>query len=146
MIPKEKIQWMIQTTLKKYDLYSPEAYSLVYGTIIQESRRGQYRRQWVDNFDIMKHALGIAQMERNTFNWLMEVYINKYPVIRKVQFIDLCYNDPMSILFCRLRYRVVPKKIPLDLLGQAQYYKKYYNTSYGLATVEDYIENYNKWR
>ena len=37
MLEKEYIKNLIEQTLKEYNLYSKEAFELVYGTIIQES-------------------------------------------------------------------------------------------------------------
>lgn len=143
MINKEDLQLLIASTLKKYNLYSDEACKLIYGTIAQESHLGKYRRQMVSNWDYNKHALGITQIEKNTFQWLQKIFVGLIPIVSKVQFIDLAYNDELAILFCRLRYRVDPRPIPKDLNGQAQYWKDIYNTKHGKGTVEEYINNYN---
>ena len=142
---KKHLKKLIDDTLKKYNLYSVEGSELVYGTIAQESRLGYYRRQNVSLWDYHKHAIGIAQVEKNTFDWLQTVYVSKYPELAKIQFIDLAYNDEMAILFCRLRYRVNPEPIPKTLEGQARYWKEVYNTKYGKGTPEEYIKNYKKY-
>ena len=79
-----------------------------------------------------------------TTHWLQSVFVNRFPDILKVQFIDLCYNDKMATLFCRLRYLVDPNPIPTTLEKQAEYYKRIYNTRFGKATPEQYIKNYKK--
>ena len=79
MINKEHITRLIEKTLFEYDLYTKDAFDLVYGTIIQESRRGKYRRQMVKVWDYNKHAIGISQVEKGTFDWLTTSYLGKYP-------------------------------------------------------------------
>ena len=145
MINKTQLKDLIDSTLKEYNLYSPEAAQLVYGTIIQESRRGTFIRQNVKNFDITKHAIGIAQIEYNTFIWLKRVFMSKYPEIAQIKFEELEYNLKYSILFCRLRYRVDKEPIPLTLDGQAEYWKRIYNTKYGKGTAKDYLFNFQKY-
>jgi hypothetical protein len=145
MLSKESLHWLIRSTLEEYGLYSNEAFELIYGTIIQESLRGKYRRQMVNNWKYDVHAAGICQIEYNTFNWLKKVFMNRFPEIAKVQFVDLIYDDKMSILFCRLRYLVVKEPIPKDLEGQANYWKVYYNSAKGKGKPEEYIKNYLKY-
>ena len=145
MLKKEELKQLIDDTLKAYNLYSVEASDLVYGTIAQESRLGHYRRQNVPLWLYNRHALGISQIEKNTFDWLQKVYVGRFPEIAKVQFIDLAYNDRMAILFCRLRYLIDSDPIPTDLEGQANYWKRIYNTKMGKGTPEEYIKNYKKY-
>ena len=145
MLEKYDMKNLIDETLKKYNLYSQEASELIFGTISQESHLGKYRRQMVKNWDISKHAIGISQVERSTFNWLQTVFVGKIPQLSKIQFIDLAYNDEMAILFCRLRYLVDPNPIPKTLEKQAEYWKRIYNTKYGKGTPEEYIKNYKKF-
>jgi hypothetical protein len=45
----------------------------------------------------------------------------------------------------RVHYLRRPEPIPTDLTGQAEYWKKWYNTYLGAGTVEEYIENYKKY-
>jgi hypothetical protein len=54
-------------------------------------------------------------------------------------------NDYLGALLCREHYRRVPAYIPGDLQNQAEYWKKYYNTSAGKGTVDEYIANWNKY-
>lgn len=144
MINKKQLRRLVDDTLKGYGLYSEASANLVYGTIIQESR-GEYLRQNVENFDMDKHAIGICQVEKNTFLWLQSIYVGKYPELAKTRFEELEYNLKLSILFCRLRYLIYPDPIPEDLIGQAEYWKKVYNTYKGKGTVQEYINNFNKY-
>jgi len=52
----------------------------------------------------------------------------------------LTYNISAQIAMCRLHYRRVPKPLPKSIEDQANYWKKYYNTSQGKGSVEDFIE------
>ena len=142
---KNSLKFLIIETLEKYKLYSEEAVELIFGTIAQESHLGKYRRQMVKNFDINKHAVSICQIEKSTFDWLKQVFVNRYPELRNIQFIDLVYNDEMAILFCRLRYLVDSEPIPYKLEDQAKYWKRVYNTIHGSGTPEQYISNYQKY-
>jgi len=145
MINKDQLKELIDSTLKEYMLYSKEASELVYGTIIQESKRGTYIKQVSNNFDPDKHALGIAQIEKKTFNWLKNIFISRFPKILWIEFEDLEYDLKASIIFCRLRYLVDSQPIPKDLEGQAEYWKRIYNSYKGKGTPEQYINNYIKY-
>ena len=49
-------------------------------------------------------------------------------------------NLAAAIIHCRLKYWRVPKSLPQDTLGQAQYWKDYYNTAEGAGTVDKWLE------
>ncbi len=50
----------------------------------------------------------------------------------------------LCVVAARVRYKVVPYKVPSDLEKQWLYYKKWYNSYAGAATREEYMKNY-KW-
>jgi|TARA_R100000482_G_C5079985_1_gene125567 hypothetical protein len=52
----------------------------------------------------------------------------------------LSTNLAAAIIHCRLKYWRVPKSLPQDTLGQAQYWKDYYNTAEGAGTVDKWLE------
>lgn len=54
-------------------------------------------------------------------------------------------NDHIGALFCRLHYLRCPGAVPTELQGQAEYWKKYYNTSAGKGTAAEYIENWKRY-
>lgn len=145
MIYKTQLKDLIERTLKEYNLYSYEAFQLVYGTIIQESKRGTYIRQNVDNFNINIHAVGIGQTEKGTFDWLKSSYEATIPDLANIKFEELEYNLKYSILFCRLRYRKDKQPIPKTLDEQAKLWKRVYNTIHGKGTVEEYLQNYKQY-
>jgi hypothetical protein len=132
---------LIERTLKEYGLHSEEAVTLVYGTIQHESTFGAETclRQRTSNYKLKVHALGILQMEYNTYLWLCGKYGDKYSFALK-DFERLEYDLKFAILLCRLRYRAVPSPLPKDIKGMSKYYKKYYNSSAGAATPQDFID------
>lgn len=147
---KEEIKTLIETTLKELSLYSTEAVELLVGTCAQESSMGKYRRQIGGG-----PALGIFQMEPRTFNDIVENFLNyKKNLKEKVMTVsgitefnplDLLQNDKLATAMARIHYLRVSSPIPTTLEEQARYYKKYYNTEMGMATVEEYLRNYKKY-
>lgn len=54
-------------------------------------------------------------------------------------------NIAAGIVHCRLKYWRVPKKMPNSIEGQAEYWKKYYNTEGGKGDPEHFIEACKKY-
>jgi len=52
----------------------------------------------------------------------------------------LSTNMAAAIIHCRLKYWRVPKALPQDSLGQANYWKDFYNTHEGAGTVEKWMD------
>lgn len=51
-------------------------------------------------------------------------------------------SDPMlSLIFCRLKYKLRPEDIPDDFVSRAAYWKRFYNTAQGKGTVEHYLHS-----
>lgn len=59
--------------------------------------------------------------------------------LRKVEWDDLNLSPLLATVFARLHYKLKPEAIPLTLLGRAGYWKKFYNTSSGKGSAEEYI-------
>ena len=57
----------------------------------------------------------------------------------------MLYNLYYATAMARLDYHRASETIPKTLELQAEYYKKYYNTSGGKATIDEYITNYNNF-
>lgn len=141
---------LVEETLKELGKYTPDSTNLILGTIAQESSYGKYRRQLGNG-----PALGICQIEPNTFNDCVENYINfRHELKRKILEIchvsafnsdDLELNDKLSICMCRVKYMRNNEAIPDTIEGYAKYYKKYYNTIDGKATELEFIKNYQKY-
>lgn len=123
--------------------------NLLVGTICQESACGQYLKQ------VKGPACGICQMEPKTAKDIIDNYISKraelfgnYTKLYNKNLTleqNLCYNMMFSVFMCRVFYLRFKENIPHDLEGQARYWKKYYNTSLGKGTVEQYIKNYRRY-
>lgn len=141
---------LVNDTLNRFDPevpYSMKAENLVCGTIAQESDYGIYRKQLGGG-----PAMGITQIEPDTFediklNFLkyhpnIESKIKKICGVSTLDFNELVLNDRLAICMCRVAYYRQKEAIPDTLEGQAAYYKKYYNTPKGKATVQEYINNY----
>lgn len=54
---------------------------------------------------------------------------------------SLRYNPFLSLLFCRLKYKLVRDSIPDTVEGRWSYYKRWYNSYLGEAGKESYLEN-----
>lgn len=138
------------STLPSYpNINRKEAVELLMGTCAQESHLGKYRKQISGG-----PALGIYQMEPDTFGDIVNNYLSTKPVlkekimevseVRELNSKDLVNNDRLATCMARVHYLRVKEAIPSSLDGQARYYKKYYNTYLGAATEQEYISNYKK--
>ncbi|QSX32480.1 hypothetical protein JYB87_11960 [Shewanella avicenniae] len=57
---------------------------------------------------------------------------------------DLDSDPKLSLIFCRLTYRLRPEHIPSTYLNRAHYWKSFYNKT-GAGTPEHYIESVERW-
>ena len=145
---KKQLIKLIKETLIELKLYTPEALQLVLGTIAQESALGKYIEQ------IKGPAKGICQMEPATYDDIWDNYLFYKPSLSDA-ILKLCvtgdeaeemtWNLKLSIAMCRVYYLRDKEPIPHDLVGQAAYWKRVYNTSKGRGTIEQYINNYHKY-
>lgn len=141
---------LVEDTLKSFGYYTPDAANLILGTIAQESAYGKYRRQIGGG-----PALGIAQMEPNTFNDIVANFLKYRPytfeLIKKVCKVtelkaeNLETNDKLAICMCRVQYLRFKNSIPTDLAGYAALWKFRYNTMNGKGTTKEFIANYKKY-
>jgi len=148
MIHPDHLRELIEEVLKQHGLYSKAAVELLMLTAAQESHCGRYLRQ------IKGPALGIFQMEPATYHDLWKNYIfynyriaeelNKYNVNSNNWRIHMIGNIPYQILIARVNYLRMPELLPdhNDLRGLARYYKKYWNTYLGAATIDEAMNNY----
>lgn len=138
---------LVEDTLKEFGYYSVDAANLILGTIAQESAFGKYRKQ------INGPALGIPQMEPNTFRDICKNYLKyhtditaKIKEVAKVNLLlpdDLIINDKLAICMCRVHYLRRKEPIPTTVEGYASYWKRYYNTIKGKGTEAEFIRNYH---
>ncbi len=149
-IDKHQIRNLITRTLKEVNLYSEDAVNLIMGTAAQESGFGKYIRQLGKG-----PALGIFQMEPNTFNDILINYLPSNPQLIKaikeatqrevIQPEMIEWDIKLAIIMTRVHYLRVPYPLPSTIDGYAKYWKKYYNTYLGAGTEEEYVRNYNKY-
>ena len=145
---------IIIPALKSIDKYSDSAVNLLLGTCAQESAMGRYIHQLGNG-----PACGIFQMEPATHEDIYANYLryhhkledevislgymtNSYPEPE-----DMIYNLKYAAAMCRVHYLRVPKALPNkdDVLGLAEYYKEFYNTHLGAATIEEFMSNYQRY-
>jgi hypothetical protein len=150
--PKQFTQ-LIQNTLKELlnGLDGPGAVNLLLGTAAQESRFGTYLTQ------IKGPALGVFQMEPATEvdiwnNWLayrtkIENRVKAVTGVKCPSRTHLHGNLLYQIVMARLHYLRCPEPLPAadDIPGMAAYWKQHYNTPLGRGTVEEFIENFNRY-
>jgi hypothetical protein len=117
------------------------------GTAAQESRLGKYIAQ------INGPAKGIFQMEPATEKDLWN-YISRKDLTDLIGSTSGVFgSNPLhlegnliyQIIIARIFYRRVKEAIPEGLVPQAKYYKKYWNTELGKATVDQYVKNYTTY-
>lgn len=138
-------------SLGKVKYYSPQAEELLMGTAAVESALGYYIEQ------IKGPAKGIFQMEPTTEQDIFDNYLAYREDIRDVvQYFsdgmfdyghEMRWNLAYQIIMCRVHYLRVPVPLPssMDIEGQANYWKSFYNTSLGKGTTAKYLAAYNKY-
>ena len=134
-------------------MHSIEARELLMMTAAQESHCGKYLQQVGCGV-----ALGIFQMEPATYDDLFDNYLRYHQELLRVLYenfrvheenfkIQLKGNIPYQIVLARLQFRRFPEKLPSaeDTNAMACYYKKYWNTIKGKATIAEVLFNYDKY-
>jgi hypothetical protein len=129
------------------------AAQLLLGTAMQESECGTYIAQ------LTGPALGVWQMEPATasdvFNWsdkynpeLLNPFVmlwkDKEGTLETIR--PLSGNLYLACALARMLYFRRPEALPAkdDIDGQARYYKQWYNTPLGAATVAQYKQNWTR--
>ncbi|AOO60017.1 hypothetical protein AN237_26040 (plasmid) [Raoultella ornithinolytica] len=121
------------------------AVSLCVETAAAETLLGEYKDPTPTSA-----GTGLTQVDLGTFEWLRNKYKNgryasallrEFGVdLSRTVYQELRTSPLLAMLFCRLRYLAVSESIPATREERADYWKKYYNTSAGKGTPEDYIE------
>lgn len=144
---------LISITLMDIGLHSKDAVMLLLRTAAQETLMGHYIKQVGKG-----PALGVFQMEPATFDynlrWLttrkaylmanilescaIDPSINLYPEL-------MMFNLKFAISMARVHYLTKPGKLPSDINGQWEYYKKHYNSCKGAATKEEFFRNCERY-
>lgn len=148
---------VIIPTLKHIDLHSCSAVNLLLGTAAHESNCGMYIRQKGFNVDSKEGAFGIYQMELVTHDSLWADYLDyRKELSEKVYGLkiytltdaeNLISNLPYATAMARIKYLTIKDALPDedDIEGMANYWKKYYNSSKGKGTKQEFIDNYNRY-
>lgn len=140
---------IIESSLNDLMLYSSDAEELLVFTCAAESDGGSFLHQ------VNGRALGIYQMEPETYNDIWQNYIKLHPHIGmllstnfNIVFIPsedrLIYDLRFCTAMTRLFYARFPEPLPdcnnVDAIWN--YYKKYYNTARGAAEKYSAIKKY----
>lgn len=144
---------VIRPVLEQLGSKNSAAEQLLLGTALQESLFLKYRVQMGGG-----PALSYFQIEPATHNDIWENYL-KYReslALKVANFLsspdadkldELENNDRYAAALARVHYMRVPEKLPMqdDTVGQANYWKQYFNTSLGKGKPSEYIEKWEKY-
>ena len=152
--PRQFTEYVIRPALEALtgpdkDFGGKAAEELLLGTAIQESRLTFLHQ-------IGGPALGVFQVEPDTHNDLYANYLSYRPHLRKRLSALSGGERHTSLLITNLTYAAAVARLlyyrdsrPLpeagDVEGQAAYWKRVYNTTYGKGTPEEYISNWFRY-
>jgi len=151
MIAIKHFRQIIRDALDPLKLYSVKAEELLVITAAQESLGGTYLWQ-NDRLGFPKGpALGVYQMEPATYKDLFVNFLSFHEqlLLRMTPGPDkperMVYDLYYATQIARLYYYRFKEAIPEDLEGQLRYYKKYWNTELGKATIAEARKNYERF-
>lgn len=123
------------------------ALELLKGTAAQETLSGTLKDPTVYGAGV-----GLCQCDRIAFDdvkartpqKLKDSIFDAFGIrLDDVEHRELAFSPLLAMLWCRLHYRLIPEPIPSDVVGMANYWKKYYNTAAGRGTPEEFVKNFN---
>ena len=144
---KQDIKEIIDWTLKKIDMHSKDASSLIYKTGMAESGYRALSQMGEGP------AIGFFQLEPATMKDIMENYVAyRKPILESLKSLGYAEDDSeyrvksniaLQVAFCRLKYKRDPFPLPSwwNTRDQAEYWKRVYNTELGKGTVEHFLES-----
>lgn len=143
---------IVKSSLNDLLLYSQDAEELLVFTCAVESLGGTYLQQ------LSGPALGIYQMEPATYNDLWQNFIipdnrltlkliNNFDIRMMPSEARLIYDLRFATAITRIFYLRVKAPLPSasDVNAIWDYYKRYYNTSYGAAQKDESITKYRNF-
>jgi hypothetical protein len=142
---------IIRPSLKPLHIWSPSAETLLLLTCAQESSCGKFLKQNGKNNVPRGPALGIFQMEPNTYKDI-RIHSDKY-----IYFVEnglfeapsdeesLIYDMRLATVMARLKYTMFKEKLPKhdDIVNIARYWDKYYNVNPDKGTMAQALESYS---
>ena len=141
------IRKIVKETLDKLDMNSVDALELIMRTGKAETG---YRA--LMGYGKGNPALGFWQVEPATMFDTWENYVMYRPKIRDVLWqlglndgdmkFSLLTNIALQAAFCRLKYRRDSNPIPpaSNMVAQAEYWKRVYNSELGRGTIEHFLK------
>lgn len=151
---KQLRDYVIAPALKDMSMWSLAAEKLMVMTAAHESHMGHYLHQ------VKGPAMGIYQMEPATFLDMFQTYLDRADKIDlKRRLMNACnlaeepardrliYDLRFATIMARLKYWRAVEPLPDgdDIEGLAAYYKKYYNTNLGKASIDQVMDDYKKY-
>lgn len=138
---------ILRPTLVALTIWKPELEEILVGTMAHESKFGTFLKQ------IDGPALGLYGMEPNTHEDIWNHFLNHESKLLylllpycglsyKPKPETLVYHVTYSTAMAAFQYNRHKEPIPKDLESMALFYKKYYNTSIGKATPQQFIDDY----
>lgn len=141
--PHQFVGLILEPALKATDTYSLDAIYLVARTLVMESKLTHLKQlpegpglgfgqiEWATYLDCCRYLKENHRLREDILRYTERQYLPETPV-------NLMGDLSLNVLICRVKYYMIHEPIPSykDVMSQANYYKKYYNTSEGAATLE----------
>ena len=148
-----QIKELIETTLKKMDMWSEEAVELVFLTGLVESgykyisqigsgiARSFWQVEVATAKDCIDNYLIYRQDVLKSFGEAVHRKPSEILAWTEEELHELIWHDmALGIAFCRIKYRRVSKRLPKTLDECASQWKEFYNTVHGAGTVSHFLE------
>ena len=136
------------------------ATALLRETAIQESNMGQTPGTYkmVDDKKFGRGSFGVGQVDERNFEDTMSrlrgdkgqprnlvKYVQRFKDAIGIDLTEVEYEDladpRLGLIFTRLHYLKNPDPVPPTVQGRSKYWKKFYNTSAGAGTPDEYLSN-----
>jgi len=149
----KQIKELIRYTLKKLGMWSEQAEELVFLTGLVESgyryisqigsgiARSFWQVESATAKDSIDNYLSFRKSKTKKVSEAIGIAPDTLLSMTDEELKHLLWGNIVAgIVFCRLKYWRVPKRLPGDLNGMADYWKTYYNTEGGAGTVSHFLE------
>ena len=148
--PKQFVGLVIEPALRALDMYSVDAMYLMAATAFIESKLthikqipngpalGIYQIEWTTYIDCLRYLTLRDELRDKVLLYLDR---QNFPTQQSALVSDLA----LSTCIARIKYWMQPEPLPSykDRHAQWEYYKQYYNTKAGAATVEQFNKAYD---